>query len=563
MSRPSDSEEGASSLWERVVGLGSRSAQKSYYPQLQRQVDELKRAEEALRESEAKYREIFNATNEAIFIHDAETGSLLEFNKRVLELYGVQADELRAAPADEFMANVPPYTLADAQQWLRRAVEEGPQVFEWRCRRKGGELFWGEVALKTIHVGGMSRVLAVVRDITERKRAVEEAARREESFQRSQRMEAMGRLAGSIAHDFNNILQGIQGYASLSLAMLAPGNPVHRYLQEVSRAASTATDLTRQLLTFSRGETTRRRHVILNEVVRKFTALLRRLLGENVHLVEDLDGTPTTVQCDPGQLEQVVMNLCVNARDAMPGGGVIRVTTRTETAGRLACQEHGCAEGERFAVLSVSDTGAGIPPEHLERIFEPFFSTKEAGKGTGLGLATVYGTVKAHGGFVHVESSVGKGTVFRVYLPVTSQAAESLQGPTHEALHAGAGQTILLAEDDELVRSVICEVLTRAGYRVQVARDGREAIRFVQESRDRMDLAILDAVMPEATGEEVCAVIRRQGWRIPIVIASGYSEGIPGGVLPEGVVTMAKPFLPHALLARVQELLASREATVE
>ncbi|MBN1347182.1 MAG: AAA family ATPase [Phycisphaerae bacterium] len=413
---------------------------------------------------------------------------------------------------------------------------------------------------------------SVKSEVAERKRAQEEQARAEEQLRQAQKMEAVGRLAGGVAHDFNNLLQGIQGYTELALAAAPPDGALRADLEEVMSASGRAAALVRQLLTFSRRETLQRRRLDLNEVVAGLMKMVRRLIGEHVELTIAPGGDIGTVHADPGQMEQLILNLCLNARDAMPEGGRIVIETGKATFDKAYLDDHPWAVAGDYVTLSVSDTGVGIPAEVRDRIFEPFFTTKEVGQGTGLGLATVYAIVKRHEGDISVHSEPGKGTTFRVCLPAEPALAEdappevsvpdrSTEDQTSSALQAPAGgATILVAEDEELVRDLVVKVLEKAGYSLLVARDGREALDLFERHQSGIDLVLLDVVMPKLGGKAVFEAVRQSRPDLPAILCSGYSADVLGtdDLVDDGYELLQKPHNVKDLLDCVRRSLERR-----
>jgi CheY-like chemotaxis protein len=370
-------------------------------------------------------------------------------------------------------------------------------------------------------------------------------------------MEAIGQLAGGVAHDFNNLLQGIQGYASLAMLDLGSDEKSYERLSEIVAAVERGGTLVRQLLTFSRREEIHPTDLDLNKLVGAIMEMLRRVIGEHIELTVIPGHELQVVRADPVQIEQILLNLCVNARDAMPDGGRIVIETENVEIGRAFCQRHPWAETGDYVLISVSDTGRGIPPEILEHIFEPFFTTKERHKGTGLGLATVYGIIKQHGGLINVYSEVGEGTVFKIYMPVVEPgmaAAEIVDGKSGVP---GGTETILLAEDEQFVREVAFQMLEGAGYRVLVACDGKEAADAIEAHGDEIDLALLDVVMPRMGGQAVYRRIKALGVKIPVLFSSGYSfKALTDEESPdEPFQLIQKPYKPDELLFKVRQLL--------
>lgn len=398
--------------------------------------------------------------------------------------------------------------------------------------------------------GAVFGVLGTAADITEMRRL-------EEQYRQAQKMEAVGALAGGVAHDFNNLLQIVTGYLELAQLKLATAEVPTHELQEIGKATTRASALVRQLLAFSRRQTMQREHVDVGALVAGLAKMLRRIIEERIELRTACRGPLPTVFADPGHLEQVVVNLCVNARDAMPDGGVLRIETRCESLGEDAGSRGPDARPGEYVVISVSDTGCGIPEENLDRIFEPFFTTKGIGKGTGLGLAMVYGIVKQHEGFVEVRSEVGRGTEVQVFLPAAPQPeAAPHDGDPCLPLLLGGNETILLAEDEAPVRELAARVLREAGYRVLVAADGEEALELAASSGDAVALYVLDAVLPKLSGRAVrdAIVARRPDARI--LFCTGHSaEALGESLESPASELLRKPFSCQALLRRVRELL--------
>ena len=395
----------------------------------------------------------------------------------------------------------------------------------------------------------------------DRRRAEAERLALEDQLRQSQKMEAIGRLAGGIAHDFNNLLTSIKGLTSLALKELEDEHPIRADLEEIEKAAQRAAGLTRQLLTFSRKQRVRLVPVDLNAVVRQMENMLRRVLAESISLdVSRAPGLPS-VLADPSQLDQVVMNLVVNAQDAMRSGGTISVTTALEV---VRDEPGGGVPPGTYALLTVSDTGIGIAREHLDKVFEPFFTTKPPGEGTGLGLATVFGIVKQGGGFIQVESELGAGSTFRVFLPLAPGGAEPAAEIGMAPAEPGRGtETVLVAEDDASVRRLVNRILARAGYRVLQAENAQEALEVARGQDGSVDLLLTDVVMPHAGGEELYERVRREWPRVRVLYMSGYTDN-PVVRLeaedPDGAF-LAKPFPPEALLTKVRRALDRESRT--
>ena len=425
-------------------------------------------------------------------------------------------------------------------------------------QRRDGTVYECEAAVSPVFDTGDNVVnyVAVARDVTRE-------VQLEAQYRQSQKMEAVGQLAGGVAHDFNNLLQAIRGYTEMVRSVLPPGSEEHRELGEAIQAANRAAALVRQLLMFSRNEVVRCTALDLNEIVPDLLTMLRRLLGAQIELTTSFQMPLKPVWADRGQIEQVLTNLCVNARDAMPRGGSLRVATRLFEADAAFAEVHEGAEPGEYVLLTVTDTGEGIPPDVLERIFEPFFTTKEVGKGTGLGLATTYGIVRQHKGVIEVSSEVGQGTEFRIYLPVHEGGREagvrsSATGAPPAAVR-GRGETILVAEDDDPVRRLAVSVLEKSGFKVLAARDGSEALQMFEQNADTVSLVLLDVIMPRRSGREVADMLRAGHPRLPVIFCSGHDFNLLGPEPAPGTPTavLHKPYSAEELLEAIGQVFPS------
>jgi PAS domain S-box-containing protein len=385
-----------------------------------------------------------------------------------------------------------------------------------------------------------------------------------EQLRQSQKMEAIGQLAGGVAHDFNNLLTAISGYSELGLQSLNNGDPLRRNLQEISKASSRATSLTRQLLAFSRKQMLQAKVIDLNDVVDDMDKMLRRLIGEDINLIILFNPSPCLVKADQGQIEQVILNLAVNARDAMPVGGKLTIETGRVCLDETHAGPRDAVQPGTYVMLAVSDTGAGIDHENQKRVFEPFFTTKEVGKGTGLGLSTVYGIVKQSGGNISVYSEPGKGATFKVYLPVFSESADSGDAKTNMSELRPGRETVLLVEDEEMVRNLSCEILEMNGYRVLAAANGEEACRVCEVHSGEIHLMITDVVMPHMSGREVAERVARTRPEMRVLYMSGYTDDaiVSHGVLDHKIPFLQKPFTPDSLARKVREVLEQVPLTV-
>lgn len=422
------------------------------------------------------------------------------------------------------------------------------------CSPTGSE--YGALA-RTVHKFFEQR-RNLLREISER-RATEEALRKsEEELRHSQKLEAVGQLAGGVAHDFNNLLTAIIGYAELLTTRADNPTLVRQGAELIRKAGGQAAGLTRQLLAFSRKQLLQPKVIDLNNLVMEMERLLQRVIGERFELVTIPEAMPGRVRADPTQLEQVIMNLGVNARDAMPAGGRITMRTSNETLGAgRARQISGSLDAGDYVLLTVADTGVGMDAATLSHIFEPFFTTKGPGKGTGLGLATVYGIVRQSGGAIAVESTPGSGTTFTIYLPRESAPLDEIKAVGNPVEPSRDFETILVVEDEEIVRELVCEVLDQQGYHVLCAGNGHEALKMADEYSGRIDLLLTDVIMPQMNGHELAALLvaRRPG--LKVLYVSGYSDNDIGhhGVLDAEVELLEKPFSPLTLAQKIREML--------
>jgi nitrogen-specific signal transduction histidine kinase/ActR/RegA family two-component response regulator len=383
-----------------------------------------------------------------------------------------------------------------------------------------------------------------------------------EQLRQSQKMDAVGQLAGGVAHDFNNLITVITGYSDLLLRGTLPTDPLFRKLSEIKKAGDRAASLTRQLLAFSRKQMFQERVVDLNSIVADMDKMLQRLIGEDIDLVSLLEPSLCWIKGDPGQIEQVLLNLAVNARDAMPRGGKLTIETRHAILDEAYVKSHLAAKPGRWLMLAVSDTGVGMDAETQKRIFEPFFTTKEVGKGTGLGLATVYGIVKQSGGNIWVYSEPGKGTTVKIYLPIAEDFANMEAKIKQSEIAQGQG-TILLVEDDELVRDLAADILEPSGYRVLPAANGIEALRICAEHVGEIELMITDVVMPQMGGRELAGRVALMRPDTLVLYISGYTDDavVRHGVLDEEMSFLQKPFTPDTLARKVGDLLDTLRAS--
>jgi PAS domain S-box-containing protein len=515
-----------------------------------RDVTAQKEAEIRLRASEQRYRQLTETMRDLVTLQDLH-GTILYVSPLCLEMLGYAPEEMVGHPGREF---VHPDDLARNREEALRSLETGSgECIEWRCRRKDGAYIWLETSLAFCPdaEGKPEYLLSVSRDITERKRL-------EEQFLQAQKMEGIGRLAGGIAHDFNNLLSIIQGYAELVEMELTADSDLLAKVQNIQDAATRAARLTSQLLAFARRQVTTPKVFSPNEMLAKMTAMLAPLIGEQITFTTQFAPEVGSVRIDPSQLEQIVVNLVINARDAMPEGGTLRLQTEAVTLDVPTLREQALLPSGSYIVLSVSDTGMGMTEEVRKRAFEPFFTTKGGGKGTGLGLATCYGIVKQNGGYIWIESEEGRGTTVLVYLPRVEGASAPVPAQTSvEALLPGT-ETVLVAEDEPSVRALVVSTLQKSGYTVLEAGNGAEALQIAADYAGEIHLLVTDVIMPQMGGRELAERLRQARPGVRILFASGYTEDAfpEWEALPHEAVFLQKPFNAGSLLYKAREALS-------
>jgi two-component system, cell cycle sensor histidine kinase and response regulator CckA len=523
---------------------------------ISRDITDRRRAQRMLEDSEVRFRTAFMTMADAHYIATRDEGRILEVNDRFEDVFGWPRAEAVGRTTLELGLYTNP---ADRGKMLAELRARGRvRNLEVVGRRKDGETIPILMSVSELPMGEQTLILEVIRDISAEKQAADALKSLEEQFRQAQRLEAVGRLAGGVAHDFNNILTAITGYTELLLDDFRANDPRRTDLEEIRTAAQRAAGLTRQLLAFSRKQVLQPRVLDLNEVVRALERMLHRLIGEDVSLVFTAGADLGAVLADPGQIEQVLLNLAVNARDAMPTGGMLTIETANVELDDAYAREHVDAAPGRYVLLAVSDTGTGMDEETKGHIFEPFFTTKEQGKGTGLGLATVHGIVNQSGGRVVLYSEPGRGTTFKIYLPRVDQAPEVVTAPNGRAAEPAAGQeTVLVVEDDRAVREVVAETLAQRGYRVLRAPDGQTALELVHGLQDPVHLLLTDIVMPGMTGRELAQALSAERSQVKVLYMSGYTDDavVRHGVLARGVPYLQKPFTPDALALKVREVL--------
>jgi PAS domain S-box-containing protein len=505
-----------------------------------------------LRASEERYRTLFENNPQPMYVFDLGTLRFLAVNEVAVGHYGYSRDEFLA------MTLVDLFPEADRDAVRRSAAESAAapgtrRSAGWHQRRKDGRAIQVELSSHSIDFGSRPARLVVAVDVTE-KRGLEE------QFRQAQKMEAVGQLAGGVAHDFNNILGVIIGYGEILKRRIPATDPLQGKVAEILKASERAAGLTRQLLAFSRKQVLQPRVLDLNLVVADMDKMLRRLIGENIELNLSLAEPLGSVRADPGQIEQVLMNLVVNARDAMPGAGSLSIRTEEVHIDSSYVAMHPAAHPGPHVVMTVSDTGEGMDGETVSRIFEPFFTTKAVGKGSGLGLSTVYGIVEQSGGHVEVQSEEGRGTTFKVYLPSIEATVEArAEAPPATRCPPGQSETVLLVEDERALRDMIGETLGQGGYRVLEAGTPREALEVAEVHEGPIHAILTDVVMPEMNGRELAELLRPLRPEAAFIYMSGYTDDAIGQhrLLDPGTLFLQKPFTSDALLWMLHEALAA------
>jgi hypothetical protein len=520
--------------------------QETLYQRTLEEIAERKRIEKALRQSEERYRLLFDSNPLPMWVYDLETLAFLTVNNAAVDHYGYSKADFLAMTIKDIR---PPEDLPELLNNLS-TLESSPGTGLWRHRKKDGEVISVEVTSHPLAFEGKDARLVLAQDVSERTVL-------EEQLRQSQKMEAIGRLAGGVAHDFNNLLTAIIGYSELTLARLEGQHPLRKNIEEIRKAGKRAASLTSQLLAFSRKQVMQLTVFDLNNVIAELGKMLRRLIGEDIELRTVLSPKLCQIKADAGQIEQIIMNLIVNARDAMPRGGKITIETNQVYLDETYAHQHAAVTPGNYAMLAVSDTGTGMDSATRGRIFEPFFTTKEAGKGTGLGLSMVYGIVKQSGGYVWVYSEIGQGTCFKIYLPISDEDVVSEQIHSAPRASTEGHETILLVEDEDMVRELALEILESHGYRVLEAATGEDAISIYESHGEQIDLLISDVIMPKMNGRELSSRLTRLRPELKVLFISGYTDDtvFHHGVLDEGAQFLQKPFSPDALVEKVTEVL--------
>jgi len=522
---------------------------------LRSEVAERERAEAALRESEERYRAIVEDQTELIF-RNLPDGTITFVNEAYCRCFGLTSEELLGR---RLVSLVPEGDRRKAEEYFASFGPEDPvATLEHRIRLPNGETCWHQWTIRAIFddANRIAEFQGAGRDITDRKRAEEEKAKLEDQLRQSQKLEAIGRLAGGVAHDFNNILTGIIGYAELIIASLRRQDPLRAEVEEIRQAGERAASLTNQLLAFSRKQLIDPKVIRLNEIMDGSQRMLGRIIGEDIDLVFSCADSLWRIKADPAQVDQILVNLAVNARDAMPDGGRLSVEAANVTVDAAHCQGQPEMTPGDYVMLVVSDTGHGMDEETMGHVFEPFFSTKRADKGTGLGLATVYGIVRQNEGFIEVHSEIGAGTSFKIYFPRALGEADDLRAADVLGRLTGS-ETILLVEDEGMVRSLASKILTRYGYTVLEADGSGRALEIGSGYPRELHLLVTDVVMPGMNGKELYGRLKERRPNLRALFMSGYTDDVIAhhGVLERQMQFIQKPFSIEFLVKKVRDVL--------
>jgi two-component system cell cycle sensor histidine kinase/response regulator CckA len=518
--------------------------------------ERIERTQRALKASETRYRRLFEAAKDGILILDADSGQIVDVNPFLLGLTGYSRENFLGRHLweiglfEDIAASRAAFLELKANRYVR--YEDLP------LRARDGRKIDVEFVSNVYTVDDRNEIQCNIRDIRERKRLDDLRTRLEEQLRASQKMDAIGGLAGGVAHDFNNLLSVILSYAAFAIDATADGSQIRSDLLQVRKAAERAAELTRNLLAFSRHQVLQPVPLDLNQIATGIEKMLRRILGEDIDFVQVLAPGLGVVHADPGQIEQVLMNLVVNARDAMPGGGKLTIETSNVELDKEYASHHVAVTPGSYVLLVVTDTGAGMDPPTLARIFEPFFTTKEKDKGTGLGLSTVYGIVKQSGGSIWVYSEPGHGTTFKVYLPrdLSASVATDVEPESVPKLSTGT-ETIVVVEDEPALREVVRRTLQAAGYTVLTAAGGEEALRTCEQHAGALHLLLADVVMPRMSGKALAQELTGKRPKLKVLYMSGYTNDaiVHRGVLDAGTHFLGKPFTTAELTRKVRRVL--------
>ncbi len=523
---------------------------------LEKSEEQRQRAEAALRESEKKFQHFYDEA--PVGYHELDTkGRITRVNRKEIEMLGFTAEEMLGKPIWNF------FVEEDTTRHVTMAKLAGDvsfhDTFERTYRRKDGTILSILIQdrLMRDESGQIIGIRSAVEDITERRQTQEALRKSEEQLRQWQRVEAIGRLAGGVAHDFNNLLMTIKGSGELLLNAFDRRDPRREEVEEILKAGERATSLTRQLLAFGRRQVLQPQVLDLNSLVINMDKMLRRLIGEDIQLATALDTELWSVKVDPGMIEQVIMNLAVNSRDAMPKGGKLTIETANIIHDEEYASRHISMKPGYYVMVAVSDNGCGMDKETQSHLFEPFFTTKEKGKGSGLGLSTVYGIIKQSGGNIWTYSEPGQGTTFKIYLPRVEKTARIYKPKARPSMAPGGTETILLVEDEEAVRTMVSKILKNKGYTVLEAAHSKEAFEICERHEGPIHLMVTDVIMPQMSGRELAERLASILPEMRVLYMSGYPDNtiVQHGVLEPGTAFLQKPFTLNALELKVREVM--------
>ena len=531
---------------------------------ISRDITEQKRLEDSIRDSELRYRLLFTQSMDAIAIMDQMPPRFRLVNPAFVDLFGYTTEELAPMRGAEIWRLVHPDEVRLVEESLRQRMENGVQStrYDFRIVRKDGEVRWVEATGTRVEVAGGVMNQSIYRDITRRRQAEEDRQRLTEQLLQAQKMESVGRLAGGVAHDFNNQLSVILGFAEFLEEGLDEDSPLRDDVAEIKKAASHSADLTRQLLAFARKQTVAPKVIVIDHLVETLLKMIRRLIGEDISLTWVPAPIPWKVRIDPSQVDQILVNLCVNAKDAVTAGGSISIESRNAVLDEAFCADHvDCCPGE-YVQLVVRDNGRGMDKETLDKVFEPFFTTKEVGAGTGLGLSTVYGIVRQNLGCIVAQSEVGRGTSFSIYLPRARGDEEDIGETPAEPLAFGQGKAVLLVEDARDLLFLDERILRGFGFTVRATSSPEEALRCVRDGRERFDLLLTDVIMPEMNGRELAEKLVLFLPSLRVLYMSGYTANVIAhhGVIERGLHFLQKPFSRQELAQKLRQTLSAEHA---
>lgn len=518
-------------------------------------ITERKQAEHPLKESEQRFKSIFENAPDGMLIADIKTKGFYLGNEVICRMLGYTKEEIKHLGVMDIHSKEDlPYVIEQFEKQARGEITLARNI---PVKRKDESIFYADINTILLPLDGKTYMMGIFRDITEQKRMEEEQAKLRDQLYHAQKLASVGKLAGGVAHNFNNLLTVVIGYASLLMAALKEDNPLREYAQKVINSSQTAANLTQDLLAFSRQKPFNPQPVNMNEIINDTEGILSRLIRENINLKTALTKKDCIVTADSEQIRHVLMNLTTNAKDAMPNGGELNICTDVVKIDKIFIKAHGFGKIGKYALISFSDTGMGMDEDTKLRIFDPFFTTKEVGKGTGLGLAIVYGIVKQHNGYIDVDSAPGKGATFRIYLPLIESEAKHAKAEAHAIIHKVGTGTILVAEDAPEVRELAKIVFERAGFRVIEAVDGEDAIDKFVKNKDDITLLVFDFIMPRKNGKEAYDVIKKMKPDVKVLFLSGYGNDVISStdIYKERLDYILKPVSPMEILEKAKALL--------